>query len=113
MKAMDITTADLLQMQQVITGTVRHEIGQAREEFRTQIGELKAWKTDQDARTDRHERELARLKHRTAGAARRVVTSLSPKQKAALWSAAIAAGGVVVDGVRHIVTLLLTLKVHP
>jgi hypothetical protein len=104
-----ITTADLWKMQDAITGTVRHEVGLAREEFRTQIGELNAWRKDQDARADRHERNLARLEERTKGAPPAAAGSLSAKQKAALLSAAIAAVGVLVDGARHVVVLIVTL----
>ncbi|HXO85221.1 MAG TPA: hypothetical protein VN803_06825 [Gemmatimonadales bacterium] len=99
---MEITTSDLLQMQDAITSTVRHEVGQARQEFRAQLSDVRV-------RTDRHERDIARLQARTRGAARRVVNSLSPKQKAALWSVAITAGGAALDGLRHIVVAIIGL----
>jgi hypothetical protein len=104
-----ITTTDLLQMQEAITGSVRHEVGLARDEFRTQIGELKAWQKDQDARADRHEREITRLEERTKSAARALVGTLTTKQKTALWSAGIAAAGVAIDGVRHVATFMIAL----
>lgn len=111
----EITTADLLKVQENITGTVRYEVGQARVEFRERIDELKEVQKTQDQRADEHARELARLDERTK-VGRGLLSALSPKQKAALWSAAIAVGGVVVDGVRHAVVFLLTLYakgVHP
>ena len=111
---MEITTADLLATQAAITNTVRHEVRQARSEFREKLGEIKRIQDAQDARGDRHARELARLEERTQHTSRGLWVGLTTKQKTALWSAAIGAGGVVIDGLRHIVVALLTLKgVHP
>jgi hypothetical protein len=115
-----ITTADLFRVQEAITGTVRYEVGQARDEFRTGLDEVKAAQRAQGVRSDDQARELARLEERTRAsvttAGRAIVGALTGKQKAALWSAAIAAAGVVADGLRHVATLLMTLYakgVHP
>jgi hypothetical protein len=105
----EITTTDLLRMQDAITGTVRYEVGQARDEFRTQLVELKAAQTKHDERAERHSRELARLEERTRTAAKTLFSSLTPKQKAAVWSFAIGAGGVLLDYGRHLAVAVLAL----
>lgn len=107
--ANQITTADLLRVQDAITGTVRHEVGQAREEFRTEIRELRELQDEQTVEVVRQGRELARLDERTKITARGLLSGLSRKQKAALWTAAFGAGGVVFDGARHIAAMLIAL----
>jgi hypothetical protein len=102
----EITTADLFTVQEAITKTVRYEVGQARQEFRDQLKELKDSQRAQDDRADTHARELARLDERTRKTARSIFGALSPKQKAAVWSGAIAGAGVVLDGARHLVVLM-------
>lgn len=108
----DITTADLLRVQEAIATTVRHEVGLAREDFREKFEELNGRYDGHQTILERQGRELARLDERTKLSSRGLFASLSKKQKAALGTLAVAAGGVVLDGVRHLGALILTALQH-
>lgn len=107
-----ITHADLLKLQEAITGSVRYEVGLAREEFREKFGALEESHQAQQRVLEQHGRELARLDERTRLSGRGFLASLSKKQKAALAGLAVAAGGSVIDGVRHLGQLLLAALQH-
>jgi len=105
----DITYADLQRMQSAVTDTVRYEVGQARTEFREKFAELKDLHEAQDARVDRHEQAIARLDERLKLSARGLLVGLTKKQKAALWTIAGGAAGVVFDGIRHLAVMVFTI----
>ena len=102
---MDITTADLQRAQDSITATVRHEVGLVRDELK----DLRAWQKEQDARADRHERAISRLQRHAQSAALSVLRTLTPKQKAAVWSAALGIAGVIVERGWHVAGALIQL----
>lgn len=104
-----ITHADLLAVQEAVTKTVRHEVGQAREEFKQKFAELRELHDERKLEVERQGREIARLDERTKLTSRGLFGSLSTKQKAAVWSAAIAGAGVVLDGLRHVAVMVFTL----
>lgn len=105
----DITHADLLAVQGAVTSTVRHEVGQARKEFREKFAELRGLHDEQQTEVDRQGRELVRLDERSRIASRGLLAGLSRKQKTALWSAGVAGAGVIFDGLRHVVGLIFAL----
>lgn len=107
----EITHADLLAVQRAIIDSVRHDIGLARREFKDGLGALKAELGDHEVTIGRQARELARLDERTRPG-RGFFASLSKKQKAAVAGLGIAAGGVLIDGVRHLGAVLLTALQH-
>jgi hypothetical protein len=105
----EIKVADLLKLQQTVTKTVQHEVREARKEFRAEFAGLRGEVTDLRS-------AHIRLDERSKLTPRGLFSSLSNKQKAAVWSAAIAGGGVVLDGLRHVVAMLFALwvkGVHP
>jgi hypothetical protein len=94
-----ITTADLLQVQEAINGTVRYEVKEARAEFRAEIAKLQASQQLHEARANAQASDLARLDERTKALSTRssLLGSLTKKQKAGLWSMAVAIGSVLLE----------------
>lgn len=114
---MSITTADLLQLQEAITTSFRHEIGLARADFNQRLEELKGWQAAHDTRAARHGRELAALRERTKGAVRLLLGGLTPKQRAAIWGAVVTGAGLVIERGCYYASLLIkayvATRVHP
>ncbi len=119
----DVSTQDILQMQENITGAIRHEVGQVRTEVgqvRTELkeglSELRAEQTEDRRRVEALTVHVSKLEERTKLTSRGLLSALTSKQKAALWTGALGAGGMVLDGLRHLyAAALAAIKagVHP
>lgn len=122
-----ITHADLLAVQAAITNTlsrdndrIERSITAKIDEVKVDVAELKQKQDVQNGRVNRHEAQLAavtaRLDERSRQASRGLFHSLTRKQKAAIWTMAVAASGSLLDGLRHValfVFALATKGVHP
>jgi hypothetical protein len=118
----DLTNV-LLQMQRAINDTIREEVREARKEFREGLEQLEVRQAeDRDAQAADRAAVVAltgrvdKLDERTKLTSRGLLSALTAKQKAALWTFAITAGGAILDGIRHLVVLVkaaIGSGVHP
>jgi hypothetical protein len=123
MWTMSDLTAVLLEMQRAINQTIREEVGHARREFRQGLEHLDERQAEDRAAqaVDRAalvslQGVVAKLDERTKLTSRGLLSALTAKQKAALWTFGITAGGAIVDGIRHLVALAkaaIGTGVHP
>jgi hypothetical protein len=109
----EISHADLLAVQAAITSIVRGDNDRIASHITARIDELKQKQDLQNGRVNRHEGQLAaidaRLDEREKLAARGLFRSLTRKQKAVVWSMAVAASGSLMDGIRHAVLFVWAL----
>jgi chromosome segregation ATPase len=109
----DIKHTDLLAVQAAITQTVLRDndrlernITDRIDELKGSVAQLKQKQDTQNGRVNRHEAQLAVIDARMEERSRGLFKSLSRKQKAALWTMAVAASGSLLDGLRHVVLFL-------
>jgi hypothetical protein len=93
----DITHADLIAMQGAITDTVRYEVSRAEAGIHERIAELKVTQLQ-------HGKRLDRIEERTKSTG---VLDLTPSQKKVLWTAAAAVGAAVLEGLRHLLGVVV------
>jgi hypothetical protein len=115
----DITTA-LLEMERAINATIREEVREARREFKEGLEQLEE-RQAQDRAAQAADRaavavltgRLDKLDERTKFTSRGLLSAMTAKQKAALWTTV---GGVLLDGLWRLYAFVVAAigkGVHP
>lgn len=112
----DITHQDLLAVQQAITTSFEKNLDRVETGVHRRLDKVDEKLDAQTERGDRHEADIAVLKERTKLTSRGLLSALTPKQKAALWTGLAGASGLVLDGLRHLWAFIVAFAktgVHP
>ncbi len=108
----EISVSELIALQSNLQATVRHEVGQARADFKEKFDAFSKRHDDLEERQARSEQEIVRLAERARLSSKGFLGSLSRKQKAAITTLAVMLGGSLLDGARHLGAFLFTLLQH-